>query len=130
VVDDFGKELAQRRPKKGARGTFLHPANASTYRADDDFDPLGIIRLSHPPYGPDLAPCDFWLFGNLKIKLERNTFTSARDEWRRSMRSSWIVLCMSSFQYLMNGSAELSNGLIQEVIILKLSKPPGSLLFR
>ena len=23
---------------------------------------MGIKILSHPPYSPDLAPCDFWLF--------------------------------------------------------------------
>jgi hypothetical protein len=22
--------------------------------------------MDHPPYSPDLAPCDFWLFPNLK----------------------------------------------------------------
>lgn len=26
--------------------------------------------LSHPPYSPDLAPCDFWLFPLLKSKLQ------------------------------------------------------------
>ena len=25
--------------------------------------------IPHPPYSPDLAPCDFWLFPNLKEKL-------------------------------------------------------------
>ena len=23
---------------------------------------MGIKTVSHPPYSPDLAPCDFWLF--------------------------------------------------------------------
>jgi hypothetical protein len=55
----------------------LHLDNALTHRADDDFDHLGIIRLPHSPYSPDLAPCDFWLFGNLKTKLEGSNFTSA-----------------------------------------------------
>jgi hypothetical protein len=26
--------------------------------------------VSHPPYSPDLAPCDFSLFPQLKIKLK------------------------------------------------------------
>ena len=26
---------------------------------------MGIRKVSHPPYGPDLAPCDFWLFPKL-----------------------------------------------------------------
>ncbi|KAA6389125.1 MAG: putative mariner mos1 transposase [Streblomastix strix] len=29
-------------------------------------------KLVHPPYSPDLAPCDFFLFRNLKQYLEGN----------------------------------------------------------
>ena len=27
---------------------------------------MGIKTVPHPPYSPDLSPCDFWLFPNLK----------------------------------------------------------------
>ena len=27
---------------------------------------MGIKTLLHPPYSPDLAPCDFWLFPKLR----------------------------------------------------------------
>ena len=27
---------------------------------------MGIKTVSHPPYCPDLAPCDFWLFPKLR----------------------------------------------------------------
>ena len=27
---------------------------------------MGINTVSHPPYSPDLAPCDFWLFPKLR----------------------------------------------------------------
>ena len=30
---------------------------------------MGIKTGLHPPYSPDLAPCDFWLFPKLKEKL-------------------------------------------------------------
>ena len=30
-----------------------------------------ITKLDHPPCWPDLAPCDFWLFPELKIALKR-----------------------------------------------------------
>ena len=29
---------------------------------------MGIKTDPHPPYNPDVAPCDFWLFPNLKEK--------------------------------------------------------------
>ena len=27
---------------------------------------MGIKTVSHPPYSPDLGPCDFWLFPKLR----------------------------------------------------------------
>ena len=27
---------------------------------------MGIKTVRHPPYSPDLAPCDFWLFSKLR----------------------------------------------------------------
>ena len=30
---------------------------------------MGIKTVPHPPYSPNLAPCDFWLFPKLKEKL-------------------------------------------------------------
>ena len=27
---------------------------------------MGIKTIPHPPYSPDLAPCDFWLFPKLR----------------------------------------------------------------
>ena len=28
---------------------------------------MGIKTVPHPPYSPDLAPCDFWLFPLLRV---------------------------------------------------------------
>jgi hypothetical protein len=36
---------------------------------------LGFILVPQPPYFPDLAPCDFFLFGYLKQYLEGKYFT-------------------------------------------------------
>ena len=30
--------------------------------------------LNHPPYSPDLSPCDFFLFPRLKKMLSRNVY--------------------------------------------------------
>jgi transposase len=35
-----------------------------------------IPELEHPPYSPDLAPCDFFLFPKIKSALKGNHFTS------------------------------------------------------
>jgi histone-lysine N-methyltransferase SETMAR len=38
--------------------------------ATAEFDRRRLGRAEHPPYSPDLSPCDFWLFGTLKEKLK------------------------------------------------------------
>jgi transposase len=42
-----------------------HTAKVST----DDVTRNGMKRTRHPPYSPDLAPSDFFLFGYVKRKL-------------------------------------------------------------
>ena len=37
----------------------FHQDNALVDRL---FDTDGIKKVPHPPYSPDIAPCDFWLF--------------------------------------------------------------------
>ena len=36
----------------------------------------GLNVLDHPPYSPDLSPCDFWLFPTLKEMLAGHRFES------------------------------------------------------
>ena len=43
---------------------------------------IGGTALKHPPYSPDLAPCDFWAFPTLKRQLRGKRFTSD-DEVRK-----------------------------------------------
>ena len=35
--------------------------------------------IEHPPYSPDLAMCDFWLFFNLKMNLRGRWFHSEEE---------------------------------------------------
>ena len=44
--------------------------------------------LNHPPYSPDLNPCDFFLFPRLKKILSGNKYTS------RSSLGSAIYQCL------------------------------------
>jgi len=45
----------------------LHVAMAAAYEC-------GFKLLRHPPYSPDLAPSDYFLFSNLKSKLQGRQF--------------------------------------------------------
>ena len=64
--------LHEARPKAGLRRMFLHHDNATAHTAARTLDFLvenDIQLLPHPPYSPDLAPCDFFLFPELKKQL-------------------------------------------------------------
>jgi hypothetical protein len=37
---------------------------------------IGGTPLQHPPYSPDFAPCDFWVFPTIKRELPGKKFLS------------------------------------------------------
>lgn len=56
---------------------FMHHDNAPAHTAlvlRDHFAKNSTHILPQPPYSPDLAPCDFWLFAKLKIPLRGHRF--------------------------------------------------------
>ena len=64
--------VAERRPRTRHRGLLLHHDNAAAHRANATQEFLQmekVQQLDHPPYSPDLAPCDFFVFPFIKWKL-------------------------------------------------------------
>jgi hypothetical protein len=46
--------------------------------------------VPHPPYSPNSAPCDFFLFPKMKLKLKGrqfDTFGGIQGEWQRVLDS-------------------------------------------
>ena len=62
--------VCRHRPEKWRSGSWiLHHDNAPAHRAvttDEFLAKHNILSPPHPPYSPDLAPCDFFLFPQLK----------------------------------------------------------------
>lgn len=61
------------------KGLLLLHDNASSHTAKLTMEFLRenhIKIIPHPPYSPDLAMCDFWLFSGLKSKLRGRSFDS------------------------------------------------------
>ena len=72
-------------------------------KTKETLESLGILVIDHPPYSPDLSPCDFFLFGRLKRELRGRTFGQRealekevrrvchriiqRDEYKQAMES-------------------------------------------
>jgi hypothetical protein len=53
--------------------------------------------ISHPPYSPDLAPCDFFLFPNMKFKLNEHQFDTI-EEIQAELQTVLDTLTEKNFQ--------------------------------
>lgn len=65
--------------KHGSSTLRIHHDNAPAHRSAVVMEYLeenNIQLIPHPPYSPDLAPCDFWLFSRLKDHLRGNRYES------------------------------------------------------
>ena len=71
----------KKRPSKGRSGVHLLHDNASSHKCEivnlKSFLASEKVKvLNHPPYSPDLSPCDFFLFPRFKKMLSGNKYTS------------------------------------------------------
>ena len=69
----------------------LHHDNARPHTSNATSTALKQLKfevLQHPPYSPDLAPCDFHFFPDLKRDLKGTYFTS--DEEVKEAVKSWL----------------------------------------
>jgi len=74
--------IRDKRPVIGLSGTKLHWDNARPHTSRMTQDALGsrgVTTLPHPPYSPDLAPCDFFIFGHIKHAVMGRRFASTRE---------------------------------------------------
>ena len=81
----------KKRPSKGWSSAHLLHDNASSHECEVVKSFLASEKvkvLNHPPYSPDLSPCDFLIFPRLKDMLSGNKYTS------RSSLGSAICKCL------------------------------------
>lgn len=82
LLDHFNKVLMEKRPHLTKKKILFHQDNARVHTcaiAMAKFHELHYELLSHPPYSPDLAPCDYFLFPNLKKWLGGKRFSSNEE---------------------------------------------------
>ena len=70
IIWEFKKRFRRKRPALFKSGQWhFHQGNAPVHKSilvTDYLTKMRIKTVSHRPYSPDLAPCDFWLFPNLR----------------------------------------------------------------
>jgi hypothetical protein len=91
------QHIRRKRPELWCAGNWLlHDDNAPSHRALVTREFLAhksIITLPHPPYSPDLAPCNFFLF--LKMKLQLNGHRFDRVE-KIQQESQMFLVCFEN----------------------------------
>ncbi|PNF38204.1 hypothetical protein B7P43_G13464 [Cryptotermes secundus] len=74
--------IKSKRPGMLSNGISLLHYNARPHTANsvrNTLQRLGWEVLHHPPYSPDLSPCDFHIFGGLKRDIRGHRFASDED---------------------------------------------------
>ncbi|KAK7862353.1 hypothetical protein R5R35_006926 [Gryllus longicercus] len=87
---EIKEKIRSKRKRGGKRVAFLHD-NARPHTAKTTMATISKLKwdlLPHPPYSPDLAPSDFYLFGQLKSHLQGMRFAD-NDAVIHSVRE-WI----------------------------------------
>lgn len=82
LLGRFDVELKKKRPRLAKKKVLFHHDNAPAHTSAVAMAKLVELRyelLSHPPYSPDLAPSDYFLFPNLKKSLAGKRFGSNEE---------------------------------------------------
>lgn len=82
LLGRFDCSFRKKRPRLSTKKILFHQDNARVHTcivAMSKFKELKYKLLPHPPYSPDLAPCDYFLFPNLKKWLGGQKFSSNEE---------------------------------------------------
>lgn len=78
LLDRLNDEIKKKRPHLQKKKVLFHRDNAPAHKSLIAMGKINELRyemLPHPPYSPDLAPCDFVLFPDLKKWLGGKKFS-------------------------------------------------------
>ena len=79
-----------------------------------------IKLLPHAPYSPDLAPCDFWLFPQLKTFLAKSKFDTkmelkaAVEGYMREVSKNGLLFVMESWDKRLTKCIELQGDYVKK----------------
>ncbi|XP_053949369.1 histone-lysine N-methyltransferase SETMAR-like [Anastrepha ludens] len=80
-LDRLNDETKKKRHPLAKKKVLFHQGISPAHKSTNAMAKLHEL-LPHPPYSPDLAPSDYWLFKNLKRWLQGQRFRSNEEvEW-------------------------------------------------
>jgi histone-lysine N-methyltransferase SETMAR len=80
ILQETREALTSIPEKSGIEGMMIHLDNCKVHnsaRTTLQFEDFQVTRLPHPPYSPDISPCDFWFFGWSKEQMRGHKFQGA-----------------------------------------------------
>ena len=106
---EFRKRFHQKRPVLFKLGKWhFHQDNTPVHNCilvTDYLTKIGINTVSHPPYSPDLTPCNFWLFPKLR-GCSYETIEEMKEAVMRSLTCSHKRTSMEPFRSCWNDRVE------------------------
>jgi transposase len=98
VLKQLRGSIKRKRPEKWENNSWiLHHDNAPAHTSlvvRQFLASKNTIVIPHPLYSPDLAPCDFFLFPNMKFRLKGRHFDTIEEIQAESQE----VLTLEDFQ--------------------------------
>jgi len=82
ILNELDMAVRRFRPKLGLKHLKFHWDNARPHTSSETrsrLSELGVSVLPHPPYSPDIAPSDFFLFGYIKSRLRGCSFGTSDE---------------------------------------------------
>jgi [histone H3]-lysine36 N-dimethyltransferase SETMAR len=116
LMDRLHESIKEKRRGKLAKGVLLLHDNAPVHTARVARRAIlncGFEELYHPPYSPDLAPSDYYLFGRLKKGLhgeryaDDNALKSATEHWLESREENFYLKGIQELQKRWNKCIEV-----------------------
>ena len=113
VLRRLRENVRRKRPELWRSGEwFLHQDNAPAHTAlsvTGYLASLGWTIIPHPPYSPDLAPCDFFLFPTMKKTLKGKRFATveevktASQEALNNIKLQQFQRCFTQWEKILKG---------------------------
>lgn len=100
VLRKVKRAIRDKRPELHNIGPILLQDNAAPHRKRevlDAMDAWGWEILPHPPYSPDLSPCDFFLFPRIKEPMRGRRFNT-EEEVNQAFKDGITLMTKSGVQ--------------------------------
>ena len=123
ILGNLKVALIRKRPQLIQHGTLLLHDNAPCHTlalTQQFLARNNMTQLSHPPYSPDMAPCDFWFFPRLKSPLkgrhflDREELIRATDDAIRDLTKDGLLFVFEKWIERMRKCIELEGSYVEK----------------